>query len=161
MPWPFLLWLLCLVCQTASLGCSLYQLVQLTDVELDNINPHDASRNYNSMVIPGLFLEMIFCGLLLVGRNWFLAIPAMLLVGYDVLVAFDSAQGNGKIDVTEIFRMLRPKRSMMTKKTILGMFMFAWTLYRFIECLIHSLISNHGRDAAQKVLREAAATLYH
>lgn len=161
MPYGFLIWLLALLCQAAALGCSLYQLVQLTDLELDHINPHDASRNYNTMVYPSLYIEIAFCGVLLMGGNWLLAIPALALALYDLKEISDSSNGNGKIDVTEIFRMLRKKRIMITKKTVIGMILFAWTLYRFVEAIVTSLVSHHGRQAAQQVLREAAATLYH
>lgn len=51
MPWPFLVWLLSFVFQAAVLGCSMYQLVQLTDLETDHINPHEAAKNFNSVVV--------------------------------------------------------------------------------------------------------------
>jgi hypothetical protein len=57
--------------------------------------------------------------------------------------------------------MLRQKRATVTKKSVVGMIMFAWTLYRFVEAIVTSLVSHHGKQAAQQVLREAAATLYH
>ncbi len=159
MPFKFLMWLLALLAQAAALGCSLYQLVQLTDLEFDHINPHDASRNYNAMVYPACFIEIIFCCVLFMGGNWLLGLPALALALFDIREIW--SQGNGKIDVTEIFRMLRQKRATVTKKSVVGMIMFAWTLYRFVEAIVTSLVSHHGKQAAQQVLREAAATLYH
>ena len=159
MPFKFLMWLLALLAQAAALGCSLYQLVQLTDLEFDHINPHDASRNYNIMVYPACCIEIVFFFVLFIGGNWLLALPALALALYDVKEILST--GNGKIDVTEIFRMLRQKRGIVTKKSVVGMIMFAWTLYRFVEAIVTSLVSHHGKQAAQQVLREAAATLYH
>ena len=153
------MWLLALLAQAAALGCSLYQLVQLTDLEFDHINPHDASRNYNAMVYPACCIEILFCCVLFMGGNWLLGLPALALALFDIREIW--SQGNGKIDVTEIFRMLRQKRVAMTKKSVVGMIMFAWTLYRFVEAIVTSLVSHHGKQAAQQVLREAAATLYH
>lgn len=159
MPFSFLIWLLALLSQAAALGCSLYQLVQLTDLEFDHINPHDASRNFNRMVSPSCIIEIVFFCVLLIGKNWLLAIPALGVALYDLKEILSN--GNGKIDVTEIFRMLRQKRAMVTKKSVAGMIIFAWTLYRFVEAIVLSLVSHHGRQAAQQVLREAAASLYH
>lgn len=159
MPFKFLMWLLALLSQAAALGCSLYQLVQLTDLEFDHINPHDASKNYNTMVYPACCIEVVFCCVLLIGGNWLLAIPALAMALYGVQEILSN--GHGKIDVTEIFRMLRQKRAIVTKKSVVGMIMFAWTLYRFVEAIVISLVSHHGKQAAQQVLREAAASLYH
>lgn len=40
--------------QSALLGCCMYQLIQLSDLECDFINPHDAARNINWVVVsPG------------------------------------------------------------------------------------------------------------
>jgi hypothetical protein len=39
--------------QSALLGCCMYQLIQLSDLESDFINPHDATRNINSVVVSG------------------------------------------------------------------------------------------------------------
>ena len=63
-------WFLALVLQIAALGCSLYQLVQLTDLELDQINPHDAAKNYNRAVYPALILECVLCIVTAVGGKW-------------------------------------------------------------------------------------------
>lgn len=51
MPWQALIWLLVFILQSAILGVSMYQLVQLTDLEADLINPHEASQNYNRLVV--------------------------------------------------------------------------------------------------------------
>ena len=37
--------------QSALLGCCMYQLIQLSDLESDFINPHDATRNINWVVV--------------------------------------------------------------------------------------------------------------
>ena len=51
MPWPAVLWLLAFITQCSILGMSMYQLVQLTDLEADMINPHEATKNYNMLVV--------------------------------------------------------------------------------------------------------------
>ena len=56
MPLQLLIWLLAFIMQSGLLGVSMYQLVQLTDLEADYVNPHDASKNYNRLVVRELIL---------------------------------------------------------------------------------------------------------
>ena len=51
MPWQALIWLFAFILQSAILGVSMYQLVQLVDLEADFLNPHEASLNYNKLVV--------------------------------------------------------------------------------------------------------------
>jgi protein cornichon len=51
MPWQLLVWLLGFMLQCALLGCTMYQLIQLTDLQNDYINPHDATENYNRFLV--------------------------------------------------------------------------------------------------------------
>jgi hypothetical protein len=69
-------------------------------------------------------------------------------------------QGKQFIDVTEIFRVLKQRKSLLTKKIIVCLLLFAWTLYRFVEILVLSLVHKSGRKAAANILREAAASLH-
>jgi hypothetical protein len=51
MPWQLLIWLLAFILQSGLLGINLWKLVQLTDLEADFLNPHDASKSYNKLVV--------------------------------------------------------------------------------------------------------------
>lgn len=51
MPWLFLIWLLAFIGQAALLGIVLYQLITLTDLEADYLNPHEATRSFNKFVV--------------------------------------------------------------------------------------------------------------
>jgi len=51
MPLQLLIWLLAFIIQAGLLGVSMFQLVQLTDLEADYVNPHDASASYNRVVV--------------------------------------------------------------------------------------------------------------
>lgn len=46
-----LVWLLAFVMQAALMGMCVYQLVQLTDLEADFINPHEAATNFNMIAV--------------------------------------------------------------------------------------------------------------
>jgi len=51
MPPQLLVWLIAFIMQSGLLGVCMYQLVQLTDLEADYINPHDACKGYNNLVV--------------------------------------------------------------------------------------------------------------
>ncbi len=53
MPWQLLVWLVAFVLQSGLLGTCMYKLIQLSDLENDFINPHDAARNFNKVVVRG------------------------------------------------------------------------------------------------------------
>jgi hypothetical protein len=128
-------------------------------LELDQINPHDAAKNYNTAVYPALLLECVLAIVTAVGRKWLIAVPLVGIAALDIRV-FLRDLGRGKIDVTEIFRILRSKRVRMTQKTVVEMILLGWILYRLVEGIISSL-SDGGKDVARSLLQEAAATLYH
>lgn len=157
MPWPFLLWLLAFIAQAAALGCIMYQLVQLTDLEVDQINPHDASKNYNRVVLPYILAQCVLTGIVLLGGNWLIGALQAAVLAHEVFLLL---QGKQFIDVTEIFRVLKQRKSLLTKKMIVCLVLFAWTLYRFVEILVLSLVHKSGRKAAANILREAAASLH-
>ena len=150
-----MLWLIALLLQTASLACTLYQLVQLADLEMDVLNPHDACRNYNSVLLPLLAAEVAFAVVLLAGGKWVLGALAVGVVVYDV------ASSNAKIASVDVYRVLKKNKARVTKKTAAAVLLFVWSLWRFVESIVISLISHHGKEQAAAVLREAAATLYH
>ena len=58
MPWQALVWLLGFILQSGILGVSMYQLVQVTDLEADFVNPHDASKSYNRLVVGTIILNI-------------------------------------------------------------------------------------------------------
>lgn len=47
--------------QSALLGCCMYQLIQLSDLEADFLNPHDAARNINRVVVGGGWGSAAIC----------------------------------------------------------------------------------------------------
>lgn len=64
------------------------------------------------------------------------------------------------VDVTEIFREVASRRKALTAKMIFYLLCFIWTIYRFIEIIVLSMITPRGRKAAKAILKEAAAALH-
>jgi hypothetical protein len=56
MPLLFLIWLLAFLLQSGLLGSIMYTVIQLTDLENDYINPHDAATNINRLVVRRCFV---------------------------------------------------------------------------------------------------------
>ena len=188
MPIQLLLWLLAFIVQSGLLGVAMYQLVQLTDLEADYVNPHDASKNYNNLVVsrlgegcrgslcilisiiitlvsdqnsrtqlPDYAAQAGLTALHLLSGNW--AIGSLHAVCLAYLVQ-RYRQRRHAIDVTEVFRDVGSRRKAATVKMIFHLLAFIWTIYRFIQVLVVSLITPQGRTAARSILREAAASLH-
>jgi hypothetical protein len=154
MPFEFLVWLLALLCQAGNLGCTLYQLVNLSDLEMDHLNPHSATRNFNSVSGWALVSKVGFGSVLLLSGKWLLGLIGMAMVLYEMKTW-------GRMDPVDAYRVLRERKASVTKKTAISMVLFVWSLWRFLETIVLNLVSHHGQAAAAAVLREAAATLYH
>ena len=64
------------------------------------------------------------------------------------------------LDVTEVFREIKPRKKALTAKLVFNLLLFIWFVYRFIEILVLSLVTPAGKKAARSILREAAASLH-
>lgn len=69
MPWELLLWLLAFMLQSGLLGVSIFQLTQLTDLEADEINPHDAAAAFNRVAYPEAGLHAALAAVLLLSPH--------------------------------------------------------------------------------------------
>lgn len=64
------------------------------------------------------------------------------------------------LDVTEVFRQIKPRKKALTAKLVFNLLLFVWTVYRFIEILVLSLVTPSGKKAARSILRDAVASLH-
>jgi hypothetical protein len=187
MPWQLLVWLVAFIMQSGALGMCIYQLVQLTDLEADFINPHEAAKNYNLVAVsfnllylgdtlvflvasphallprfrvtqlPDIAAQAAGTVLLLLTGNWIVGTLQLAALAYNVL---QHRGGRHLVDVTEIFRQIKPRRKILLIKLGMYLLVFVGIIYRFIETLVHGLISPSGHAAARSILREAAASLH-
>lgn len=84
----------------------------------------------------------------------------LVQLGVLLFEGYRFVQREQYVDVTEIFRMMPKRRTVLARKLVVLLLFFAWSLYRFVEIMVLSLVSSSGRKAARSVLREAAAALH-
>ncbi|CAO2822174.1 unnamed protein product [Amaranthus hypochondriacus] len=72
MQWDLILWLIALISNIGLLVILIYQIICLSDLEADYLNPYESSTNINSMVLPEFGLQAAFCALFLFTGHWFM-----------------------------------------------------------------------------------------
>ncbi|XBI79437.1 hypothetical protein VPH35_088904 [Triticum aestivum] len=65
------LWLFSFASVMALVGLTAYQLICLSDLEFDYINPYDSSSRINAVVIIEYALQGVLCASFLLTLNWF------------------------------------------------------------------------------------------
>lgn len=157
MPWLLLFWLVTFLLQCALLGCCMYQLIQLSDLECDFINPHDAARNINWIVLPEYACQAAITALLLLTGRWAYGALHLLLLGYHVQ---QYLRRQHLADVTEIFRQVGPRKKREIGKLVFYLVTFIIAIYKLIEVIVLAFLTPSGRKVAAKVMRDAAAAMH-
>ncbi|KAG0467942.1 hypothetical protein HPP92_017270 [Vanilla planifolia] len=103
MAWELLLWIVAFLGIIALVAVDAYQLICLSDLESDYINPYDCSARINGVVIPEFILQGILSGLFLL--TWQL-IPFLLMAPITYFHLQTFLKRKHLMDVTEIFRQI-------------------------------------------------------
>ncbi|CAI8614043.1 unnamed protein product [Vicia faba] len=83
MPFDLFFWLLiCFPLNVALLASAFYQVLMLSDLEADYINPYDASSRINYYVVPEFIAQGLFCALFLFTGHWFMFLLMLPLASY-------------------------------------------------------------------------------
>ncbi|XP_057547868.1 protein cornichon homolog 1 isoform X1 [Amaranthus tricolor] len=144
MQWDLILWLIALFSNIGLLVILIYQIICLSDLEADYLNPYESSTNINSMVLPEFGLQAAFCALFLFTGHWF-----MFLITLPVTIfhARLFTRQEHLVDVTEIFRALSSEKKHRFIKLGLYLLYFFLVVLRFPAGSISSLpifSSKHG-----------------
>ncbi|URE05880.1 protein cornichon [Musa troglodytarum] len=142
MAWELFLWLLAFAAAIALIGFSAYQLICLSDLEFDYINPYDLSSRINAVVVPEFMVQGTLCILFLLTWHWF---PFLLMapITYYHTKLYTSSLSYGfmvgyipymtrkhLIDVTEIFRLLNEEKKYRIIKLAFYCSIFIIVIYR-------------------------------
>ncbi|KAI0500733.1 hypothetical protein KFK09_018949 [Dendrobium nobile] len=110
----------------------IYQLVSLSDLEYDYINPYDLSSRINAVILPEFVLQGTLCLLFLVSGQWMLFLFSAPMLYYNVRLYL---QRKHLMDVTEIFNQLNGEKKRRLVKLIylvillfISLFWMVWTL---------------------------------
>ncbi|KAJ4727114.1 Cornichon family protein [Melia azedarach] len=79
------------------------QLMCLTDLEVDYINPYDSAARINMLVLPEFVTQGILCTIFLITGHWFLFLLCLPYLYYNVRLY---RRRQHLVDVTEIYSQL-------------------------------------------------------
>lgn len=143
MAWEVLLWLLSFLIVIALLGFVVYQLICLSDLEFDYINPYDSTARINRLVIPEFVIQGFLCLLFLLTGCWLMCLITAPLVYYHTQLYMKRKH---LVDVTEIFNLLNAEKKYRMIKLAYYLILFFIVIYRLVSSSVIALIE--GDDDA-------------
>ncbi|ESR58486.1 hypothetical protein CICLE_v10022158mg [Citrus x clementina] len=98
-------WFLVFIFLISLLGILSYQLqlMYLTDLEGDYINPYDSAAQINMLVFPEFFTQGTLCILFLITEHWFMFLLSLPYLYFNVRLY---TRRQHLVDVTEIYSQL-------------------------------------------------------
>uniref|UniRef100_A0A0D6R4P6 Protein cornichon homolog 1 n=1 Tax=Araucaria cunninghamii TaxID=56994 RepID=A0A0D6R4P6_ARACU len=129
MAWEVLLWLLAFFVVVGLLCIQVYQLMCLSDLEFDFINPYDSSARINRLVIPEFGIQGGLCLLFLLTGHWFMFLISAPLVFYHFQLY---KSGKHLLDVTEIFNLLNGEKKYRMIKIGYYLILFFIVIFRML-----------------------------
>ncbi|ONK81830.1 uncharacterized protein A4U43_C01F33300 [Asparagus officinalis] len=144
MAWELLFWLYAFASVIGLVALTAYQLICLSDLEYDYINPYDSSARINAVVIPEFVVQGALCTLLFLTWHWF---PFLLMapVTYYHIRLFMERKHH--IDVTEIFRVLNVEKKYRMVKLALYFIIFFIVIYSLVVSAIVLLLDEHEMES--------------
>ncbi|XWS59201.1 hypothetical protein CRYUN_Cryun08bG0101300 [Craigia yunnanensis] len=136
MAWNLIFWVLCFFINIALLASTFYQLLSLSDLEADHLNPFEASTRINSVVLPEFLLQGLLCAIFLLTWHWFMFLLAVPLSAYHLMLYFNRKH---LLDVTEIFRDLNIEKRYRFVKLGIYLVLFTVVLFRLVLSAFNSL----------------------
>ncbi|XWS59202.1 hypothetical protein CRYUN_Cryun08bG0101300 [Craigia yunnanensis] len=136
MAWNLIFWVLCFFINIALLASTFYQLLSLSDLEADHLNPFEASTRINSVVLPEFLLQGLLCAIFLLTWHWFMFLLAVPLSAYHLMLYFNRKH---LLDVTEIFRDLNIEKRYRFVKLGIYLVLFTVVLFRLVLSLSNTL----------------------
>ncbi|XP_057548608.1 protein cornichon homolog 1-like [Amaranthus tricolor] len=136
MQWDLILWLIALISNIGLLILLIYQIICLSDLEADHMNPYESSANINSMVLPEFGLQAVFCALFLFTGHWFMF---LIMLPVTIFHARSFSRREHLVDVTEIFRALSSeKKHRFIKMGLYLLFLFL-VIFRLVIAIHNAL----------------------
>ncbi|KAL2464819.1 Protein cornichon-like protein 1 [Forsythia ovata] len=119
----WVLWLFFFITNLVLMAANLYQLICLSDLEADYLNPYELASRINAVIVPEFLLHGAFCILFLLTGHWFMFLLTLLPAYYN---AKKYMTRQHLIDVTEVFRVLNAEKTARIFK--LGFYIVFFTL---------------------------------
>ncbi|XP_031488141.1 protein cornichon homolog 1-like isoform X2 [Nymphaea colorata] len=121
-----------------------WELISLSDLEFDYINPYDSSSRINTWVIPEFVIQGVLSALFLVTWRWFMLILTAPITYYHLTLYMKRRH---LIDVTEIFRLLNVEKKYRMVKLGFYLSLFFIIIYRLVVSAVVALIELDDGEA--------------
>ncbi|XP_057982460.1 protein cornichon homolog 1 isoform X2 [Malania oleifera] len=131
------LWLICFFINIALLALNFYQILNLSDLEDDYINPYDSSSHINAVVVPEFVVHGVLCAIFLLTWHWLMFLMTLPITYYNIMLFMKRQH---LIDVTEIFRFLKEEKKKRIVKLVFYIFLFIIVIIRLVLSVFNSLV---------------------
>lgn len=139
MAWEVILWVIFFVLNMGLIAANLYQIVCLTDLEADYMNPYDSSSRINAVVIPEMVTHGVCCALFLLTGHWFMFLLTLPITIYNAMLY---SKRRHLIDVTEVFRSIDVEKKLRIAKLAFYLFLFVIVIIRMVIAIVNNLIDD-------------------
>lgn len=127
-------WLLFFFILISLLVMVVFQLMCLSDLEFDYINPYDSASRINGVVLPEFITQGVLCLLYLITGHWVMALLCVPYMYYNYRLY---TRKQHLVDVTEIFNLLNwEKKQRLFKLGYIILLLFIslfWLIYSALE----------------------------
>ncbi|XP_047339259.1 protein cornichon homolog 1 [Impatiens glandulifera] len=137
MAWEVLLWTIFFLFTMTLIALNVYQMVCLSDLESDYMNPYEASTRINSVILPEFVVQTVFCILFLVTGHWIMFLLLLPITSYSTNLFLKRQH---LIDVTEVFRSLQSQNKYRYIKLSFYLVMLLIVFVRLVIYVINYLI---------------------
>ncbi|KAI9080750.1 hypothetical protein K1719_037263 [Acacia pycnantha] len=148
MGWNLIFWLvICFPLNIALVASTFYQILILTDLEADYVNPHEASSRINYLVVPEFIGQATLCALFLLTRHWFMILLTIPVTAYHLMLYVKQQH---LLDVTEMFRSVKAEKKYRIVKFALYLLTLAAVVFRAVAAgtiLFHNFEFEDVRSA--------------
>ncbi|KAM7500212.1 hypothetical protein LguiA_024626 [Lonicera macranthoides] len=135
MPWEPIFWVIFFIINVLLIASNLYQIVCLSDLEADYMNPYESSSRINAVIIPEMVLTGVFCTLFLLTGHWFMFLITLPITCYNMNLFMKRKH---LIDVTEVFRFLNPEKKYRIIKLGFYLLLFVLVIIRMVAAVSFS-----------------------
>ncbi|KAM6568495.1 hypothetical protein CsatB_016480 [Cannabis sativa] len=139
MSFDLIFWVLCFFFDLALLSSNFYQLVILSDLEADYLNPFESSSRINFLIVPEFIVHGVLCAIFLLTWHWLLFLITLPLACYSAMLFVNKRH---LIDVTEVFRALSGEKKFRLIKLGFYLFLLFIIIFRLILSAFNSLTSD-------------------
>ncbi|KAL4558097.1 hypothetical protein LXL04_036293 [Taraxacum kok-saghyz] len=127
MAWEVIFWIIFFIINIALIASNLYQIVCLSDLESDYMNPYESSSRINAVVVPEMVLHGVCSVLLLLTGYWFMFLLTLPITIYNSMLYMNNQH---LIDVTEVFRYVDAEKKYRIAKLAVYLSLFFLVVIR-------------------------------